>query len=299
MKKNGIKGLKPAFAVALFCVVAVGGIGLRMYQMLYLIDPETGFFNDSSHPVVLALYALMGAGLLLIAAISAFCSGLPGMKLAEGRRIAAGVAALLCAAGFGYDAYAAWLLRGDDSLLTRGINTGSVTVPLIIQAVFGALSAVYFILYAAGCFAGGGLVKRIRALAVAPVIFEAARLIFRFTRTISFIKVAELLAELVGITLAMLFFMEHARASGEIAGQSTGRMLLFAGLGASAVMFAYSVPRLVLVLTGSTDLLVARSDFFPADLATAVFAIAFILGWLKTPKEKVVATEPLPAEPRA
>lgn len=109
-----------------------------------------------------------------------------------------------------------------------------------------------------------------------------SRVIFRFTRTISFIKVPELLAEFFGLIFAMIFFLVFARLASGVSPKGNMWSVLSCGLCAALAMYTYSIPRFILVVTQKTDLLVKNSDFFPCDLLCAVFITVFLIIQLRS-----------------
>lgn len=274
----------PLFATLTAVLIA---IPLRVYQYFKLINPETGFYDDTDFSVFV-MYAVIAIA-MFICIVFAYLkhksikpvynnkSSMPHIIMSI--IMAAGI----CTDSFGiisdylelYSANTGNFINVSDYVSAQG---GSL---MLIQAIFGIMSAIYFVV--SGLSALNKInAPKLKFLALMPVAWCILRLLFRFKRTISFINVSDLLLELFMIVFTMMFFLALAQVNSKIDADSVFWKLYAYGF--PAVMFSLVIflPRFILILTGSGDQL--NPVYLPnfSDLTTAIYATYICISASKT-----------------
>ena len=128
------------------------------------------------------------------------------------------------------------------------------------------------------------------------------RLIFRFTATISFIKVSDLLLEMFMLAFMLIFFTAFAQLNSKIESKGLDWKLVAFGLPAAVLALVCFIPRFIMVISGKSEMLYTGSPVEYCDLATALFALSIVLtriGWVggnADAKEEAQADENAEAE---
>lgn len=282
--KLNFKNYTSIFVALIAIVIAVP---LRITQYFKIIDATTGFYNVIDFTVI-ALYAI--AGIAMIA-----CLVIPFLKNKDfkpapiaSRSTAFTVVSLIMAVTLIIDSasqlMAFFELFEDSSIMTRDIQTymsDQGGILLILQAVFGALSAVYFFVTGVTIGLGNSDSSKYKIMALLPVVWSIFRLLYRFKRTISFVNVSDLLFELFLIVFAMMFFFALAQVNSKIDVTGDGENLLQSvywkifGYGMPAVIFAAIcfLPRFILLITGNSDHINTHYPVNYCDLGFAIYAV--------------------------
>ena len=147
---------------------------------------------------------------------------------------------------------------------------------MIFEVLFAVLSCVFFLFFGYHYITGKLDYSQFKLLAVAPLCWIMARMIFRFSRTINFKNISDLLLELFMLAAMLLFFLNFARICAHVDDRGTMWSLYGHGLPAALFGFACSVPRLVMVVIGRSSQLAAQSPFELCDLMASLL-ILFVL----------------------
>ncbi len=279
MKKNNCL----LYQIPLFTTLAALFIAvpLRVYQYLKLINPETGFYDKIDFSVFV-VYAVLAAAMIICIAFTYIkhksvypvtiteSSKNPYIYLAVSLIMAVGIAvdsfSVLSDYLSLYDGGAGNYVSASEYVSSQG---GAI---MLVQAIFGMISAVYFII--AGLTSiNKSTAPKFKILAIAPVIWCIFRLLFRFKRTISFVNVSDLLLEMFAIVFTMVFFLALAQVNSKIDAKSVFWKLFAYGFPAVMFSLVCFLPRVILLVTGNADKL--NSLYLPgfADLTFAVYTV--------------------------
>lgn len=278
--KNSVQAISPDISVILMCFGILVVCPIRIFQMLKNIDPVTGFFDNYSNFTVIMLYAVLGVVAFLILLLTYLSGRIPAALAPKGRRIPLGIASLVFAATLFYDAVQNYLPQSQ-STATIVQNAQSLSTLHHAHAIFAFLSCCYFVIFCISYITGKSFYKKAKLLSLAPLVWAIMRVLERITVIISIIRVSELLLELCAFVFLMLFFMTFARVVSEV--NSKGSMWSVIACGCVSVLFilSYSIPRLMLVITGNSENLVSGYPLNFADIGTALFIILFIITTLR------------------
>lgn len=269
-------GLIPA--VIAFCAAAVILLPYRTYQFFSVIEPGTGFFAEYSVNVWL-FYALMAVAVAACVIISLVNRKSVGYDLAAGKRPGQGILSLLVAASLVMDCLRCAAQYSELSDLVNLEDSVSVAAPkvMMVQAIAAVVGAVYFALAGVTYLIGKHNASRFKILSLSPVLWCILRLIFRFTRTISYVRVSDLLLELAMISFLMLFFMAYAQLNAGIDSAKLEWKIAGYGLPAALLSLTCFVPRFIVTVSGNAARLYALSPAEYCDFAIALLLLCIVL----------------------
>jgi len=278
--KNSVQSISPDVSVILMCFGILIACPIRIFQMLKNIDPVTGFFDDYSNFTIIILYAILGLASFLILLLSFLSGRIPAAIAPKGRRIPLGISSIIFAATLFYDAIYNYIPRSQETA-TIVQNAQSLSTIHHVHSLFAFLSCCYFIVFSISYMTGKSFHKKLKILSLAPLVWAIMRVLERITVIISIVRVSELLFELCAFVFLMLFFMTFARVVSEV--NSKGSMWSVISCGAVSTLFllTYSIPRLMLILTGNSESLVNGYPVNFADIGCALFIIIFIVTTLR------------------
>lgn len=287
MKKK-IKGSltkpEPSVIVAAAALSLCALLPLRVYQVSALIDPETGFFTQSSFTVPL-FYVL-----LAVVVIAVMVTSYLNNKAGRARDLTVkskplGIVSAITAFTLMFDAvyqmYSYIEIKAEYNPMTEQLTQSqylskSGATIMLLQAVFGVFAAFFFWIYTVACFSGKTKLKGYKLLSIAPILWAICRIIIRFIRKISFINISDLLLELFMLVFIITFTLAFAQVVTKVTPEIVAWRLYGCGIPAALLAFLISVPRLFLIIIGHADSLVPNYGFNPCDLAFALFIPMFL-----------------------
>ena len=285
--KGSSNAIRMKHIVTIFVLSLVVALPLRTYQLLVMVNPENGFFENSNFAVpVLYIAAFVFAALMVI--LSFFSKGIPAPKITEGKNFVLGSVSLVLSVGFVLDAIR--VLQSITPQTAYGFNSyasqtlvgafikenGGVFV--ILELIFAAVSALYFIIFGVSFFEGKSTYKKIPLMALSPVIWSMSILISKLMKPVSFITVSELLFEIFALVFVMIFFLAFARVSTGVFTEN-GMWSVF-GCGFAAALFGgmITIPRLIAAFVGIAP--VAGHEFSITYFAVELFVIVALFSLL-------------------
>ena len=276
--KGSARALTHKKLFAIFAVLGAALLLLRVWQMLYVIDPETGFFANRSDPTVWLFYILT-VGLMVAAPLCFYLAGDGTYTVLPVRRDPLhGAACLLVAAAAGWDAYTQFTAyRG-------GSSAGRLSLAF---CVFAALSAAAMLWEALRFFIGKGSAKAGRLLRLAPALWMFFRTVSFFAITANYLYSSQLLLNIFGAAFLMLFFFHYARKTSAVEADDNTAAFCATGTVAAAFLFPAAVSALLLQAVRHTEGLYC--DFAPYALAGGLFCLTALLQMKKKPEKTVEA----------
>lgn len=278
----------------LFIILAVGGalsLAVRIWQVFNIIEPETGFFSKSSVSITI-LYALLTATSVLLLVFSYIVPKVPKTTMLKGKHYGLSLASLFVSltlilnsinrfSDFGktyvsYDYAQQTFMR---YLLSSG------ALPKLLEGIFAGLSVIFFLCLAIEYSGAKNMnCSKLKFLAVCPMFWQTFRIVQRFTRTISFVNVSDLLLELFMIAFAMMFFMNFAQMCVKINYKGIMNKILGYGLICALFSFVVALPRLVLMIFDKS-LIVVSSPLEWCDISISLFIVSYLFAMHKKPME--------------
>lgn len=268
------KSLKSGFGIGslIFIAAAVIALPVRTLQFFTVLEGGTGFYSETDWSVLL-LSAVVAAAVITILACGIIKRKKLDYSLETAKRPGFGILSLTAAVGALADSAKCMLSVTDSSY---GDAEGTAGMIFLLQAAFALLSAIYFVSLGISCLSGKSGGKEYKIISLSPVLWSIFRLVFRFTRTISYLRVSDLMFEMLMLVFMIMFFFAFAQANSQIGAK--GREWKIAAYGLPAALFALIcfVPRFIVVLAGSSELLCADSPVEYCDIAMALFIISAV-----------------------
>lgn len=275
------KSIKSGFGIGciIFVVAAIIAIPVRTLQFFTVIEGGTGFYSSTDWSVYL-LFAVVAVSIIAFLSLGISKRKTLDFSLETIKRPGLSSLSLVAACGTGIEAFNCIMKYLSDSAEPVSPVSDSpingATLVLLLQGIFAILSTVYFILMFFVYLKGTSNGSKVRLLALAPVIWNIFRIVIRFMRTISYIRVSELLFEMLMIAFLVLFFMAHAQANTGIDAEKVEWKIGAYGLSAALLSLICFVPRIIVWLSGNSHLFYAESTIEFCDLGVALFIIGTV-----------------------
>ncbi len=259
-------------------LVAVA-VPFRMYQLLNIIEADTGFYKRVDWSVYL-IYGLAALAVIVPFILTNLSKNVPESKAPFRKNLLLAITSIIFAIGLLADSISAFV-----NVFMKGQNLASFLVDgspvLLIEGVFGIFAAIYMFIFGISYFDGKTTYSQYKFMALAPLFWSMCRIVIRFVRKISYINVSDLMLELFAIAFMMIFFLNLARISSGLSNDKAMRNLFVTGFISIFFTVTANLPRLVMVLTGNGRKLPNEYPFSLCDLAFAFFAFAYIVNAMK------------------
>lgn len=295
--KNSIKGLSLGITVPVALASALMLSVLRAVQMAKFIDSETGFFVGGE--IFNLLFYVLVVALCLFFAVVSFLS-------CDGKRIElvafedkkAGIMSAVFAFALIYDMLdslveSTQIFSGMPELgfletaekFKAMMSSGAL--PYMLQSFFAFFSAIYVITLSKSFLKGTVAAHKHKLLAIAPIAWAGFKMITRFVKQISYVKVSDLLLELMMLGLMMLFFVGLSQVvSGVYSDDSRWRITAF-GFSSGILAVCINLPRLIFTFI-SKDFINMEYPFNLADAFFGLFAIFVAIAAVRSVKDNKV-----------
>lgn len=289
MQQKNNSAVNPFILFAIFIGGAIVALPIRVYQLLTIIEPGTGFWNTVNISVYI-LFAVVAIAVLACWVIPFAKKKSFGVSpVAWNKKPIVGIISFLVVATLLYNAIKRY---GDFSTIyfdyaTSGTTltlkeylTKSGAIAMAAEAFFAVISSVYFLLFGISCLTGKNP-SEYKLVAIAPVVWCIFRIIHRFMRTISFMNVSELFFELCMIVFVMMFFMAFAQITARVNGEGLEWKMFGYGLPAALFCLICCVPRIIVMVLGKSSVLTDKSPVEYCDIAVAAFIISILVSRAK------------------
>lgn len=285
MKKLKIKNLSPTPLLIVLAVFIFISIPIRVFQLTNCIDPKTGFWAAQDFTALL-LYILIIVFAVVAFVLSFFSATMSRPQFDENKDTVYGIFSIVFAfAVLAQSVLSASNLLSLASTFSVSLEGGASIVSLLIsngalslglEVIFGLLSAIYFVINAIGALTGSERISYHRILALSPVIWMMAKLIFHFIDPINYRYVSQLFLEILLYCFAMVFFLSFARIASGVNEEKSMEIIWFTGVMTSLLSFICAFAPLVLMITGKGNLIPADYPLNFADLGLAFFSTSFL-----------------------
>lgn len=284
MKIRGTcKKLNPIYIIYVVLGFLAVAAPVRMYQLLNIIEADTGFYSVVDWSVYL-MYSVAVAAVAVTYILVTLAKDIPASKAPYGKSFFLAICSFLLALGIILDVISLISSLGKSAAYSQFALSMEI-VPVIFEIVFGTLAAIYIIVFGISYIDGRTVYSRYRFLALSPLFWSMSRIVIRFVRKIAYVNVSDLMLEIFALVFIMIFFLAFARISSGLSNDKAMRSLFASGLAGVFFCLTANVPRLIMLLTGHVDRLPAEYPFALCDLAFALFALAYILNAVRSMRE--------------
>lgn len=293
MKSFSLKG-GSGIAAIVFAVAALIALPLRTIQYFTIIENDhTGFYTESNWSVYVLGF------ILAVAVIALLVLGFINKKnlsydLEVKSRPLFGLCSFISAAGIFSDGIICILNAGslDDMLDFEGKLINPDGLLMFGEAFLSVFAAIFFLALGISTLIGKTNGSEHKLISLAPVIWCLIRMIFRFSRTISYLRVSELTFELLMLVFTAMFLMAFAQVNSQISNKNNEWKLIGYGLPAALFALICFVPRLIVWVSGQRELLYEYASIPNiCELTTALFIIATVFTRLSVGAKKEETTE--------
>ncbi len=248
-------------------------IAVRCIQMAKFIDSETGFTTGGKLFSIILILLLLSTVLAFL--VKAFLSAESEKLQLQGvKSKPLGAATLFFSVSLLFDFVSGFTVIGDAGAIGDFKNlmlTG--TMPRFIQSFFAIFSAFYFLLLSKDYLKGTQKASKHRVLAIMPVGWAGFRMVCRFVRQISFVKVSDLFFELIMLALMLIFFMAFAQVVSGVYSEGFSWRIPSFGAAAALIAIILSVPRLIFTVINFEKFINPQHTFQLTDFAFFVFIL--------------------------
>lgn len=260
--------------ILVFAAAVIIALPLRTLQYFTVLESETGFFIKNDWSVYL-LGIILSAAIIFLLVFGFISRKSLDYSLETIKRPGQGILSLTACAGILMSTASIAV----DLVSSTGFSQEESTnkAILAIQAIFGVLSAIYFLAVGLSFLTGKSNGSEYRLISLAPVIWSIFRLVLRFTRTISYIRVSDLMFEMLMLVFFIMFFMTFAQVNSRVDGEKKEWKIAAYGLPAALLALVCFVPRFIVMITGNADLLNEQSPAEYCDIGIALFIISTVL----------------------
>lgn len=267
----------PFFAVLAAILIAVP---LRVYQYAKLINPSTGFFDETDFSVI-AVYGILAVAMIVCIVLPYIShKSIPTVTVGKNSKVFLAVSLIMAAGAVinGVDLVTDFidLISNAPRYLDRDGLSAYISAQggtlLIAEGFFSALSGFHFLISGLSAL-NETAVSKFKILALSPVVWCVFRLLYRFKRTIAFTNVSDLFLELFAIVFAMVFFLAFAQIRSKIDAENIFWKIYAYGLPAAMFAIVCFIPKIILLITGKSELINPLHPAYISDLTIAVYAI--------------------------
>ena len=245
---------------ALFLLVAVP---LRVYQVVYLIDPATGFFEsgESLYQIFLGILALF---VLIIMIMTASCKNTSEFQFR--RNIFSGVFALAAAAAMAADSGA--------NLLIYVVDHG--TLRYLILSICGVLGMIAFLVAAVSHFTGRNTFRKAPVLALLLPLWVCVRaVVMTFIEYTNVTTISSNMLSVLSVLGMLMFLFSLSKLFTGIETPKTGKRTVMLGFLMVLFTLVACVPQGVDAVQNGFSL--TSSWTFLADLALVLYSLGLLV----------------------
>lgn len=270
--------------VIIMAIAAVVALPIRTMQFFTVLEGESGFYREADWSVYL-LYGVLALSIVAILVYGIFSRKRLDYSLEVSKRPGMGVVSMAAALGVLLDAAFCITSAMKIEEISSGLSTANYVegmtqgdgVILTAEAVFAVFTSIYLVVLGFSYLSGKTNGSEYRLISLAPVIWSIFRLVYRFKRTISFVRVSDLLFEMIMICFMIMFFFAFAQVNSRVGGKGNEWKIAAYGIPAELLALVCFVPRFIVTITGNAQLLYSYSAAEYCDFGVALFIISAVL----------------------
>lgn len=278
--------------ISLYVVFGLMAVGVvfRMYQLLNIIESDTGFYRVQDWSIYV-MYALCGLAVVVPYVLTTLAKNVPASKSPFRKNMLMAVGSVVFAVGIVLDVVSSLstFLLNAKGFAAAGLSfMGTIDqgqAPLLIGTVFGVFAAIYMLIFGISYIDGRTTYSQYKFMAITPLFWAMSRIVVRFVRKIAYVNVSDLMLELFMLAFMMIFLLNFARISSGLANNKAMRTVFASGFVSIFFCTVTNLPRLLMVLTANGKALPDEYPFSLCDLGFAIFAFAYIINAMKYAKE--------------
>ena len=291
MKITGkFEKINPLIALYIAFGLMAVGVVFRMYQLLNIIESDTGFYRVQDWSIYV-MYALCGLAVVVPYVLTTLAKNVPASKSPFRKDMLMAIGSIVFAVGIVLDVVSSLstFLLNAKGFAAAGLSfMGTIDqgqAPLLIETVFGVFATIYMLIFGISYIDGRTTYSQYKFMAITPLFWAMSRIVVRFVRKIAYVNVSDLMLELFMLAFMMIFLLNFARISSGLANSKAMRTVFASGFVSIFFCTVTNLPRLLMVLTANGKALPDEYPFSLCDLGFAIFAFAYIINAMKYAKE--------------
>ncbi|MBQ6020985.1 MAG: hypothetical protein IJL26_12500 [Clostridia bacterium] len=282
--RGKVRAIDPKMLFVLFGVFTALATAIRAFQIMYLFEPDTGFFyieKENSIAIPL-LYTVAAVSLAIYFVLSYLSAKIPEGVPPQGKNYYLAVAAVIYAVSLVSTAMIHFselfdLYDSREWSTMKDFFKETQSLPRVLEILFALLAALYIIVIAVSYFIDKKAYEGVKVMSVFPIGFYIFRLMGRFIRAQSFISVTELFWEIAAATLMMLFFLAFARIMADAEGKNKLPFAFGLGLSGASISLMLFLSRFAAYVFAGSAYLTDDSAVEICDFGGALFVLVFLL----------------------
>ena len=270
-----------------FTVALLITLPTRIYQVLFLVDQDTGFYTDGIRTTAFVSAGLAAGVLLLIAMCFMDKSEKP--RYSPIRSVPAAVVGTLAGLGI--------ILQYAVGIFTAAAPQNSI--PSIILALLGIGAGAVFILTSYNFATGSNTFEERPLLALIPSVWGCASLVSLFITYVAVVNVSENIYDTFTVIFLLLFLFAQAKMFARIDDEKSGKLIYMFGFPAALLALVTGIPGTVMVLGNISHTSTFPAGLYPVNVLLALYVVLFMVHYshLKADKPET-ADETSEAEPK-
>lgn len=301
--KGKCEKINPMAALCTVLGLLVVSVPFRMYQLLNIIEEDTGFYKSVDWSVYV-MYAVCALAIIVPYALTLLAKNIPASKSPYRKSKFLAAAAILFAGGIIADVVSSLSLFLINVRSFSAVNLSVLgtlnqgQIPLLIESVFGILAAIYIIIFGISYIDGRTTYSQYKFLAITPLFWAMSRIVLRFLRKIAYINVSDLMLEIFMLAFMMIFLLAFARISSELSSAKAMRSAFASGAVAAFFAATANIPRLLMFVTANGAKLPDEYTLSLCDLTFALFVVAYTVNAVKCASQNDSAELTAESEPK-
>ena len=274
-----------------FAAALVVALPVRLYQLLALMEEETGFLNGGG-PSTTVLTAVLLIAFVAIVVLSMRGKRMPCAYVAL-RSVSTAALSGLTGALLLFHSAGNIFSYGAQIAEANAVGEGLMPVMVVglAMSVTGIGAALTILLAAYGFATRTNPLGAHPLVALLPSVWGCVFLVLLFISYTAVVNVSENVYDMFSVVLLLLFLFAQSKLFSGIDSAKSGRMLYAAGLPAALMALLTSVPTLLLAAMGRTV-----PGLFPTGLHLVNLCMAlYILAFLLTAHQLPVSDDPIQA----
>ena len=279
--------IKTAWFVLLGALVAA--LPVRVYQMLFLVDPATGFFTDQNITAI-CLAVFMAVVSAVIMFMCFYDKNVP-KRFEPIKNIPAAIAAAAGGIGIIVHSISAMVIdnKAHSSLSQSAASAaqaleGGQAYLNVIMAFVGVAAGIVILIAAFQFFTGKNVFRSIPVVAIIPPLWFCINLITLFTNYTNTTYMTENMMDMFSLILITFFLLAQGKMLVGVSPVKSGRRIYAFGLPAVLYGIVSGLPSFVLQAMDLPHTSSLKMTLNIAIFLIAVYALVFLLIYPKIPR---------------
>ena len=244
--------------IGIYIIALCFSIGYRMYQLLHMIDPQTGFYYTEFRNANIGIFVVSTVLSLALVLLGTFVENQPKFTIKSSKILGGLSFSLSIPAVF---------------MAIKVLSQSQGDKLQISSAIFTFLFAAFMIYYGISLI----LNKTINKLfCLTPVLFAGIRLAAEFVKYFGLPRIADIIMYILMLLASFVFWHFFSRYTAEISLKHTIKWMLGFGLLASLLCFTNTLPVIYIKLFKTGTEFRSITDYLYFDVLQGIYILVFL-----------------------